>query len=531
MNKRYNSALIVWRPWLGAACLFILILTGCGMFPPASPAPVDVVFDTPQEEIEGGVRLAPVESLWDGYGEVIDVRGEVLAIGASEWNQCGAGSVHIYRLFEGAWQKESQLVASDRDEFNIQARQFEAMRFGTSVALGEDILAVGAPGNVPAEEGGLPGAVYVYEYNDQTWVQTAKLTPAGNVESTPSRLTPSVCARFRPLSFGSLLALDGDTLVIGGDASGLVYVYQRGENGWQEQTRVQIPPVEARDLYIPFISLLGDTLALSAFYASPQEESQNYPPVLTGNVVVYVFERTRNAWQESFRFAPEEGEAELLFFREVNFGASVALGGGSGQANLLAIGLPGFPDWSEVREHVLFGAGNPDQTPVFPASNRQTGAVYIFERSGENWRRQVTLKPAGWDDPPGPGSFSSVMPSHLEELSDAEKADFFSSHIFPGHLYSEFPEISFFGATVDMDGYRLAVTSGFANSTYIFERENGEWNIRARLKPKNEKIELWEDFTQPVKISGHNLLLGTPSEFGNSAYVFDLCVPLALGCK
>ena len=178
---------------------------------------------------------------------------------------------------------------------------------------------------------------------------------------------------------------------------------------------------------------------------------------------------------------------------------------------------------------------NPMQIAEFAenaVSNRRSGAVYVFGRDDEgHWQQQATLKPSGWDDPPGPGSFSSIMPSHLDELRDAKKADFFLSHIFPGHLYSEIPEISFFGATVAMDGNRLAVTSGFANSTYIFEREDGEWKYRARLKPKNEKIELWEDFTQPVKIHGNNLLLGTPSEFGNSAYVFDLCIALALDCR
>jgi hypothetical protein len=537
MNKNFDFALFVSQRWLSVVCLFTLALAGCGIFPSVSAAPVDVVFDTPQETIEGGVRLNPVENQWDGYGEVIDLRGDVLAIGASEWNQCGAGSVHLYRLVEGTWQKEAHLLASDRDEFKIQARQFEAMRFGTSVALGEGIIAVGAPGNVPTEDGGLPGAVYLYEYDGHTWAETAKLTPGNRLEGTPSRLTPSVCTRFRPSSFGSLLALDGNTLVVGGDAGGLVYVYERGENSWTEQARVQIPEVEGKMLYMASVSLFGDTLALSVYYILHQDEQQDSLPVLSGNVTVYVFEWTGDAWEESFQFSPKE-EAELLFFREVNVGASVALGGESEQANLLAIGLPGFPDWSEVREHALFGAGNPDQTPVFPASNRQTGAVYLFERAGDDWRGQTTLKPAGWETPPGPGAFPS-FPTHLEEgqeNSDETGSGFSSSadlsdFVFPGVLWSEKPEITFFGATVDLDGDQLAVTAGFANATYVFENKDGEWVYRLSVKPTNEKMELWEDFAQVVKISGPTLLLGTPGEFGNSAYVFDLCDPSLLGCK
>ena len=98
----------------------------------------------------------------------------------------------------------------------------------------------------------------------------------------------------------------------------------------------------------------------------------------------------------------------------------------------------------------------------------------------------------------------------------------YASFVFPGHLWSANPEISFFGATVDLDGDQLAVTGGFANATYIFERGGKGWVYRFSIKPINEKLELWEDFAQVVKIDGHTLLLGTPSEFGNSAYVFDL---------
>jgi hypothetical protein len=125
-----------------------------------------------------------------------------------------------------------------------------------------------------------------------------------------------------------------------------------------------------------------------------------------------------------------------------------------------------------------------------------------------------------------------MFPSHLEEEpNDFDVAAFLDTHIYPGHLYSETPEISFFGATVALDGNRLAVTSGFANATYIFKRINGDWVYQFSLKPKNEKVEVWEDYTQDVSLSDHTLLVGTPSEFGNSAYVFDLCVPAMLDCR
>lgn len=513
-------------------CVCFLVSSACGgnraenVTPPA-----EVIFDSQMEVFLGGIRLTPRESQWDGYGEAIDVYGDLLAVGASEWNQLGPGSVYVYRASNGEWREEAQLIAGNRDEFLEQAQQYGGQRFGTSVALGDGVIAVGAPGSVHANPE-YNSAVYIFEHQGDAWLETARLVPGSSVQAgNDGRLEWLDFNRMKPRVFGSHVALQGDTLAVGGDADGTVYIYQRGGDGWREQAQINVPGIPERELYMTSLAILGDTVAVSVFHLPPQREQLLF---LTGSVTVYVFERLGNSWEESFRFSPDEGAVDYLFPPEINVGAPVALGGDAEEATLLAVGLSGFPDWSGNLDPAMIGM-NPMQIAEFAenaVSNRQSGAVYVFGRDDEgNWQQQATLKPSGWDDPPGPGSFSSVMPSHLEELSDVEKADFFSSHIFPGHLYSGIPEVSFFGATVDMDGNRLAVTSGFANSTYIFEREDGEWKYLARLKPQNEKIELWEDFTQPVKINGNNLLLGTPSEFGNSAYVFDLCILPALACR
>jgi hypothetical protein len=90
-------------------------------------------------------------------------------------------------------------------------------------------------------------------------------------------------------------------------------------------------------------------------------------------------------------------------------------------------------------------------------------------------------------------------------------------------MFSEEPETSFFGATVDLDQDHLAVTSGFANATHVFERQGQDWAYRFRLIPARKAGEAWEDYAQIAAIDGCTLLLGAPGEFGNSAYVFDLC--------
>ena len=411
--------------------LFALTLSACGRFVSEAVAePVEVVFDTPMAEIDRGVRLALRVNDWDGYGEAVDVRGDVSVIGASEWNYAidGRGSIYVYRFSDGKWQEEAQLTASDRDT-----------------------------------------------------VQTENVRPH---------------TRRRLRSFGFLVALDGDTLAVAGDSkSNFIYVFQRGENGWREQARVQIPGPPEGDLLLASLALFGDSLALSTFYMPP--ESIRYP-ILLGNANVHLFERVGDAWEESFQIAPW-GEAKVAFIpSEVVLGASVALAGAAGEANVLAVGLPGFP-----------------RLPGLLESGPESGAVYIFERRDDGgWSQQATLRPASGEKPPGPG----FMFSDNQITMFGKQA----TYIFPGHLYSEDPEITFFGAMVDLEENMLAVTAGYANTAHVFVRRGEDWLYRFRIALGERGAGSREDYGQPVAISGRTLLLGTPGEFGNSAYVFSL---------
>jgi hypothetical protein len=317
--------------------------------------------------------------------------------------------------------------------------------------------------------------------------------------------------------------------------------------------------------------LYGDTLALSAFYVLPLAGPP--PGVLTGTPVVYVFERVGDTWKETLRFAPDGDAGIDLFGIDENIGASVALAGSAGRASRLAVGLPGYPDWSKVKNVTrLWGVGSQAN---FPESKRQAGAVYLFERDEKgSWSQPATLKPAGWDNPPGPPSrFASVLataaaatpaptpapptpglpadepggaapqstpatpapptPGSPAVSSSATPAanpfDFVS--VFPGDILSDNPAVTFFGSTVDLDGNRLAVTSGYANATYVFEGGGQSWTYRFSLAPGRTNGDVWEDYAQVVRLSGDTVLLGTPGEFGNSAYVFNLCVQSSGNCK
>jgi hypothetical protein len=548
MNKLHNHDRFSGNGRLlaGLTCfssLLVVVLVSACTPSTSLPAPeftnapiAEISLAAPPTQMDDGVRLAPPTPSWDGYGEVVAVHNDVLVIGASEWNPCGPGSAYVYRFSDGEWRAEAQLMASDRETFGQQALQFQSQRFGSSVAVAGDLIAVGAPGNTYPTAGEYFGAVYLFEYDGQTWLETARVTPdPPDIDTLPPPPSgPSICSRTQRHSFGARIALDGDTLAVavhpGGDSgSNVVYIYQRDGADWREQARLPVPGLPERELYLVSMALFGDTLALSAFYVQPEAEENPFS-LLLGNVTVYVFERAGADWEERFRFAPDGGQVDYLFLNEVNIGASVALSGADGRAGLLAVGLPGFPDWSETRDHRVFGPVPDPDRPGMPVSNRQAGSVTLFERSEEGaWQPQVTLMPAGRQNPPGPGTLFAEPPPPPAEAAEPSGEEGFSAAagfpkgiVFPGHLLSEEPEISFFGATVALDGDRLAVTAGFANATYLFERREEGWVYRTKFTPRREDGSMWEDFAQVVAINGDTLLLGTPGEFGNSAYVFNL---------
>ena len=145
---------------------------------------------TPAQTIDA----APADA--SAFGIALALRGDLLAIGSSDYTAPGSGTtasgaVHLFRLQEGAWQAASTLVGLDPST---------QRQFGRALALGERSdgvreLAVGAPGRNGGE-----GAVYVFRDEGAGWVQEQRL---------------QLAAAQADEHFGDSVALRGATLVAG----------------------------------------------------------------------------------------------------------------------------------------------------------------------------------------------------------------------------------------------------------------------------------------------------------------------------
>lgn len=248
--------------------------------------------------------------------------------------------------------------------------------FGATLALDGDTLAVAALTQDQAASNGPAsaprdltdsGGVYVFVRRDSLWTEQAFLK-ASNASAGDL--------------FGTSLALDGDTLVVGApleDASGAdsgndsasnagaVYVFERSGVAWTERAYLKASNAGAGDLFGSSVALSGDTLAVAAVGEGSRAENGIADPAddsLPYAGAVYIFARRGSTWTEqAYLKAPYNQEAS-------EFGRSVALSG-----DTLAVGAP--------RDD---GLGLGETTGVY------TGAVHVFRQSGTTWSQEAYFR-------------------------------------------------------------------------------------------------------------------------------------------
>ena len=318
------------------------------------------VFEAPVAQISTCITLTllskddPTHAHWvDYFSGSVDIDGDILVAGAPLWNSPGegTGAAYVYRRSPtGDWQPETTLVASDRDD-GFQYDQ----HFGEAIAVNGTVIAVGAPGYDDPQAGDNIGAVYIFEYDGHSWVESAKLTS--------SNTTPNA-------KIGRMLAFDGDLLVASGSPeAGYVAIFQRQSDGWREIAEVPVPSSQGDKPYV-FIDLYGDTLAISTVTMPPEPETQDpklYTLSLKTAGIVTLYEQTDGKWTQVYQTTPQEASLYKMY-EDTPFGLPVSLTGEAGKATLLAVGKPGFTE-----------------------SGREAGSVMIYERKDGGWAPQAEL--------------------------------------------------------------------------------------------------------------------------------------------
>jgi len=282
------------------------------------------------QKLVGSVNMA-----YDEFGDSIDSDGTWAIVGALVSSSDGRteGAAYIFENQGGTWVETQHLVPSDPGS--------GADQFGGFVGMSGNFAAASAWGR---DNGGgiFEGAVYIFENQSGTWVETQKLM-ASDMQS--------------PASFGEGLAMEGSILVVGsheyrrGDplesGVGQAYVFEESGGTWTETAVLLDATGEAQDQFGWDVATDGVKVAVSA-----QDDDVDAPGDGKGRVFVYW--KNGATWELEQILTASDGQNNDLF------GASIAM---DPAGDRIAVGAPG----------------------VDIAPDAANGAVYIFEHDGAAW--------------------------------------------------------------------------------------------------------------------------------------------------
>lgn len=417
---------------------------------------------------------------------VKDYWGNTLQIG-----RLGDESITLIR----AWHQEAYIKASNSGAFD---------GFGRKVSLSGDTLAVGAPGedstgNVIVNGNSLAltsdscysmnfcdsGAVYIYRRSASIWQQEA-FVKAQNADSYDE--------------FGASISLSGDTLIVGAsledsnqttitngvgasdddssDNSGAVYVYRRFGGIWGHEAYVKASNGKINNYFGYSVSLSGDTFAVGAKYEGSNQTTitngsgggaNNYDWTSSG--AVYVYHRDGSSWAQQAYIKAANAEPTD------EFGTCIWLSG-----DTLAVCDP-----KEDSGQTTITNGSSASSDN---SNVDSGAVYIYRRTGANWANEAYIKAANSDSSDFFGAAVSLSGDTLAVGAPGEDSNI-------NEIVS--------GADISPDN-----SAENAGAVYVFRRLGSVWSKEAYIKASNSGSN--DHFGSSLALSGNSLVVGATGE-------------------
>jgi len=346
----------------------------------------------------------------DGNTLAVSAPGEASAAKGVNGNQSDdsipeAGAVYVFTRTGTTWSQQAYVKASNTGEAGAGDQFADGDRFGFSAALSADgnTLAVGAIGEDSGAKGingdqndnsqAGSGAVYVFARTATNWSQQAYVK-ASNTDTNDL------------FGYSVGLSADGNTLAAssydedssareingvqdrGRRGTGAIYVFTRAGTTWMQQAYLKASNAETGDSlgYSIAISQDGNTIAggaadedcrMPGVFPGVVHICQDDQPEDNSNGAVYVFVRNGTAWaQEAFIKSSNPGKEDW-------FGSRLML---SGDGNTLAVG-------AQVENGGSKGINGNQKDQ----SAEDSGALYLFSRTGTMWKQTAYTKASNAD--------------------------------------------------------------------------------------------------------------------------------------
>ena len=356
---------------------------------------------------------------FDVFAHATAISGDIMVIGDPADDETGAA--YVYERTDDGW-VESQKLTGNADY----------SEFGHAVAIDDDRIVVTAPSEYPDYEIeadfnvtllGEPiseftgfGAVYVFTYDGDEWVQEQRLSQDdfGSVLGEGLDFDPG------NLRFGTSVAIDGERLVIGAPdqgrfpllataevsplqfsagsgIGGSVFAYEFDEGSWIGEEELSIEPTNFEAEFALFnygnmfgysVALDGDTLAVGApadrvlpeFDFLIELGLPDQGPSI-GNGAAYIYEYDNGGWEQQARLAGDENDqvVERLEIEEFDFRQNGIIGGDFVEGDQFGYSVA-IDDGTVVVGALLEDGETYDE-----------GAAYLFTEQEGSWTQEQTL--------------------------------------------------------------------------------------------------------------------------------------------
>ncbi len=374
--------------------------------------------------------------------------------------------------------------------------------------------------------------------DQQTMVSMKPMTVSSS--SQPYSQVNKIVAsdRINNVEFGRAVSISNNYAVVGTqledkDAegknpkpdAGAAYIYERGsDNKWKQVQKIVAADRAPGANFGWSVGISGNTIVVGAIYerfdASGRNESSS-------EGAAYVFERGADGvWKQTQKLLSSDRATGYNYF-----GTSVGVDG-----NTIVVGAPGHCRDSTERQEGYVG---------------DAGAVFVFEKRGNNWRRTYKLLASDRQHGGSMGNSVAISGNLViagawahdygikgEERMEACGAAYIWELMDDGKwtraqklVASDGTPYDEFGYSVAIDGDNAVVgarnvtlkrddenNNGYTGEAYIFSRnENGEWKEVEAIMPKERKG--GDLIGASIGVSGNYVIVGSPRGDGKKPYI------------
>lgn len=388
-----------------------------------------------------------------GFSTSLAVQGEEIFVGRTGLSvtmpllSSQTGGVHVFRRDprNGAWRERSWFRPNDAEI---------ADAFGQALDVDGNTILVGAP-----HLNGGKGAAYIFERADADgeWTETVRLVVSDGAVGD---------------SLGRAVALDGDYALVaapaGNGGAGVVHVFRRTGATWAQAGRITAEDGSRGDGFGRSVGLGGVVAVVGApgkGEGAPQVSGQMVTGQSVGTAYVYRLDAGTGDWRDEGRLS---GGGD----RVLGFGSSMSFDGRS----------------------LIIGA---------PATNSSTGAAFVYEHDGSEWRERGALVPSGgaraalfgtavsvegdaaWIGAPGMEGFTgAVYTVQRDDSGDWGDERLFSANtLVPGDVFGARVAVAGDVAVVGALGTDFGEGMGF-----VFERDGDDWRPRSRIVERSQGL-------------------------------------------